>query len=91
MKSLQNKAKRKCYVLGTFFVQKPTGTQILSASDDSTIRVWEKEGDDWVTKFVLQGHTNSVFSLTTIQTPTGTQILSASDDSTVRVWEPTNF
>jgi WD40 repeat protein len=76
-----------------------TGTQIVSESWDKTVRVWEKEGDDWVTKFVLQGLTHWEDSLTTIETPTGALIVSGSGpivvlgstDNTVRVWEPTNF
>ena len=73
----------------------------MSGSSDCTIRLWEKEGDDWVTKFVLKGHTEYVFSITPIQTPTGTQIVSGSGDKTIRVsgsndntirlWEPTIF
>jgi WD40 repeat protein len=38
-------------------IETPTGTQIVSGSGDrsydNTVRIWEKEGDNWVTKFVL--------------------------------------
>ena len=41
----------------------------------------------WKGSHLLQGHTKSVRSLTTIQTPTGTQIVSGSLDNKIRVWE----
>ncbi|HHP7245479.1 MAG TPA: eIF2A-related protein, partial [Elainellaceae cyanobacterium] len=60
-------------------------SQILASSghdDDPTVRLWDVEtGHCWR---VLQGHTNSVMSLSF--SPDGRAIATCSDDQTIRLW-----
>ena len=59
------------------------GTRVVSASEDSTLRVWDVAGASPIA--TLEGHTGSVsgcaFSLD------GTRIVSASYDKTLRIWD----
>ncbi|MBW4490309.1 MAG: hypothetical protein KME12_21225 [Trichocoleus desertorum ATA4-8-CV12] len=59
----------------------PNGTQIVSAGDDSTVRLWNLDGQQ-VQQF--KGHQTPIRSVSF--SPNGTQIVSAGDDSTVRLW-----
>ncbi|MGQ9519967.1 MAG: protein kinase domain-containing protein [Candidatus Fervidibacter sp.] len=59
----------------------PDGKNLLSASHDNTIRVWDwQKGKN---KRVLKGHSNSVRCLALLS---GNRVASASWDGTVRIW-----
>ncbi|WP_420645792.1 WD40 repeat domain-containing protein [Candidatus Leptofilum sp.] len=58
------------------------GTRIVTASDDSTVRLWDREGE---LVAVLEGHTDVVRSAAF--NPAGTWIVTASDDGTARLWD----
>jgi len=62
----------------------PDGTQIVSGSEDSTIRVWDAKTGQLALS-PLHGHTSWVSSVTF--SPDGTHIVSGSDDETIRVWD----
>jgi len=61
----------------------PDGTRAVSASRDTTLRVWELATGKSLAS--LEGHTNTVSSVAV--TSDGTRVVSASDDKTVRVWD----
>jgi WD40 repeat protein len=61
----------------------PDGSQIISGSNDSTVRVWDAVSG--AHKHTLKGHTNYIRSVAF--SPEGTQIISGSSDHTVRVWD----
>ncbi|WP_292731365.1 AAA-like domain-containing protein [Nostoc sp. JL31] len=59
----------------------PDGETIASASDDKTLKLWNRQGQELQT---LKGHSNSVNGVAF--SPDGQTIASASDDKTVKVW-----
>ena len=59
----------------------PNGLSIASSSDDSTIRLWDLQGNQIAQ---LIGHSGFVHSIAI--SPNGSWIISASEDATVRVW-----
>ena len=59
------------------------GTQIVSGSNDKTIKIWNAESKNLL--YTLRGHTGNVESVSFNRN--GTQIVSGSDDGTVRVWD----
>ncbi|PSN58928.1 hypothetical protein BS50DRAFT_509500, partial [Corynespora cassiicola Philippines] len=61
----------------------PDSQLVASASDDSTVRVWETATGRC--RSVLKGHSRGVNAV--VFSPNGKLVASASDDSTVRVWE----
>ena len=61
----------------------PDGRQAISASGDSTLKVWDLASGAEVR--TLQGHTDTVYGVAV--TPDGRQAVSASDDSTLKVWD----
>jgi WD40 repeat protein len=61
----------------------PDGQQIISASGDHTIKIWDlQRGVELAT---LQGHTDGVSGL--IVLPDGQRLLSSSWDGTLKVWD----
>jgi len=63
-------------------VLSPDGQRILTASADSTARLWDTRGARMAT---LSGHTGAVTSA--VFSPDGQRILTASADSTARLWD----
>ena len=61
----------------------PDGRHSVTASDDTTARVWEADSGRLLAE--LAGHGESVLSTT--YSPDGRRIVTASDDHTARVWE----
>ncbi|PVH69239.1 hypothetical protein DL98DRAFT_661794 [Cadophora sp. DSE1049] len=62
----------------------PDGKQIVSGSDDQTVRRWDAATGQQLLP-ALEGHTNVVTSVAF--SPDGKQIVSGSDDQTVRRWD----
>jgi WD40 repeat protein len=67
----------------TSAVFSPHGRRVLTASFDSTARLWEAESGKLLGSF--QGHTGPVDSA--VFSPDGRQVLTASLDATARLWE----
>ena len=61
----------------------PDGSRIVTASWDSTARVWEAASGELVV--ALEGHTSAVRH--SAFSPDGSRIVTASSDDTARVWE----
>jgi roadblock/LC7 domain-containing protein len=61
----------------------PDGQLVASASDDSTVRVWETATGHC--RSVLDGHSHKINAV--VFSPDGQLVASASNDSSVRVWE----
>jgi serine/threonine protein kinase len=61
----------------------PDGTRVVTASRDTTARVWDASSGQEVA--VLRGHEDSVRSAAF--SPDGTRVVTASDDKTARVWD----
>jgi WD40 repeat protein len=59
------------------------GTQILSAGDDRTLRLWDTENGETIRAFT--GHSNVVME--GVFSPDGHSILSAGEDQTLRLWD----
>ena len=62
----------------------PDGRQIVSASEDNTVRIWDVATGRQVGA-PLKGHTSTVYSASF--SPDGKQIVSASYDKTIRIWD----
>ena len=63
----------------------PDGRQVVSASDDKTLKVWELSSG--VERHTLTGHRKSVNAVAVATTPEGWRVFSASNDGTVREWD----
>jgi WD40 repeat protein len=59
----------------------PDGKTIVSASDDTTVKLWNRNGTLLKT---LSGHKGSVYSVSF--SPDGRLLASASNDSTIKLW-----
>lgn len=74
----------KDLVMGLAF--DPWGRKLVSASRDSTVKLWEVESGRLIHTF--QGHAERVSAA--VFHPTGETIASASDDKTVKLWDVQN-
>jgi WD40 repeat protein len=61
----------------------PDGTQLATASDDATARLWD--ATTGTARLTLQGHTGWVWGVAF--SPDGAQLATASADGTVRLWD----
>ena len=61
----------------------PDGSQLASASNDKTVRIWDASTGQEVSQ--LQGHSSDVRSVA--WSPDGSQLASASEDETVCIWD----
>ena len=64
-------------------VVSPDGQQIVSGSDDFTLKVWDLQTGREVRTLI--GHTDKVNAV--VITPDGQQVVSGSDDFTLKVWD----
>ncbi|HEU5476108.1 MAG TPA: P-loop NTPase fold protein [Actinophytocola sp.] len=64
----------------------PDGTQLISAGDDSVVRIWDLASE--TLRHELTGHTTPVLALAL--TPDATQVISASIGGTARIWDRTS-
>ncbi|XP_052803579.1 probable cytosolic iron-sulfur protein assembly protein CIAO1 homolog [Mya arenaria] len=63
----------------------PAGSLLASCGTDKTIRIWGREGDNWVCKSVLtDGHQRTIRNVA--WSPCGNYLASASFDATVCIW-----
>ena len=60
----------------------PRGTQIISASEDRTLRVWDKQTGELVS--TLSGHGNSVLCIAV--SPDG-RLVASGGNRTIRIWK----
>ncbi|KAH8810431.1 hypothetical protein DL96DRAFT_540356 [Flagelloscypha sp. PMI_526] len=60
----------------------PSGKQVVSGSDDGTVRIWNTESGQQLSQ--SDGHEDSVNSVAF--SPDGKQVVSASSDGTIRIW-----
>lgn len=64
----------------------PQGTLLASCGGDKIIRIWGKEGDNWVCKTILEdSHTRTIRRIT--WSPCGNMLASASFDATTCIWD----
>jgi WD40 repeat protein/tetratricopeptide (TPR) repeat protein len=59
----------------------PDGETLATASQDNTVKLWNRQGEDLQT---LTGHSDEVYSV--VFSPDGETLATASEDSTVKLW-----
>jgi WD40 repeat protein len=69
----------------TYVVVTPEGKRMMSASTDSTIKVWDLEAVKAKKLFTWNGRTSQINTITV--TPDGKQAISGSEDGTIKVWD----
>ena len=70
----------------TALVATPDGTEVISGSEDHTIKVWNLASG--TERYTLVGHSGSVTAL--VVTPDAKYVVSASRDKTLKVWDLTS-
>ena len=68
----------------TYVAFSPDGKQVVSGSNDRTVRIWDAKRGAAIGK-PLEGHNYAVRSVTF--SPDGKQVMSGSDDNTVCIWD----
>jgi WD40 repeat protein len=76
-----NTSQRQTLFIGHWAVASPDGQTILTASGDSTAKLWSRDG---TLLYTLEGHQDWVNSA--VFSPDGQTILTASIDGTARLW-----
>jgi len=67
----------------------PAGTLFASSGGDMNIKLWGKEGNDWICKSTLSGqHNRTIRSVS--WAPCGNLIAAASFDATISIWDRSN-
>jgi len=62
------------------------GKFLASCGEDKTIRIWSKEGSNWICNTVLtEGHTRTIRTVS--WSPCGKYLASASFDGTISIWD----
>jgi WD40 repeat protein len=67
----------------------PDGKYAISASYDTTLKVWDITIDESQEPLTLTGHTGWVHAV--IVTPDGKYVVSASEDHTLKLWDIQNL
>lgn len=66
----------------------PLPATVVSASRDSTARIWQREGSTWSETAKLQGHEGFVGSVASSRLAQGAQVaITGGKDSVINVWD----
>ena len=61
----------------------PSRLLLASAGYDDVIFIWEQQGEDWGSKFILNGHVSTVWGIDWKDDV----LISCSDDCSIKLWE----